>query len=639
MVFTLPPGEYRFRADYNGTQFWSGSANHCTLPGCETAAVTVTLPVTVTVAGENGDPCPDLDVYAFDGETYTGFHGVSDENGQVVFTLSEGDYRFRADYDGVQFWSNTSDHCAVPGCAEAGVAVPGGLGHEEVTIDYTYDPLNRLTAADYASSQGSEVDGEYFHYQYDAVGNRLQLDSSQDGVVTYQYDAANRLIEAGGVSYTWDNNGNLLSDGTSTYTYNHANRLAGVTQDGVAYSYAYNGMGDRLHQSVDGVTTNYTLDLNVGLTQVLADGTNTYLYGRGRIAHVSAGSPQYFLGDALGSVRQVVDPAAEAVLTQSYQPYGGVLSQHGGSGTPYGFTGEWADQTELVYLRTRYYNPASGRLNSRDVWDGNINNPSTYNKWVYARNNPVMFTDPSGQICLDPWAPSGFHLDPSRGCGYPNVSSEGPPPEPPPSPVIETTFVGTPTPSMGQDISKKCGINGAIRGDQVVDVYKAKRIPHPERTPVPSLFNMKGGSLRNEFDWYELQLGCLQLGGDSEYNCLAYLSLMKYIELEIDVVYYAYNLIDNPLPEEEILEYLRYKTISNSSDLIFGRFVGRLGMTKEHAVNFEPGFLTVLVHINQGVYQFVKEEALAEAEDVETLETLIWGRQKSSFSLQLIFLN
>lgn len=99
------------------------------------------------MAGETGDPYPDLGVYAFDGETYTGFHGVSDENGQVVFTLPEGDYRFWADYDGFQFWSNTSDHCAVPGCTEAGVAIPGGLGHEEITIDYTYDPLNRLTAA------------------------------------------------------------------------------------------------------------------------------------------------------------------------------------------------------------------------------------------------------------------------------------------------------------------------------------------------------------------------------------------------------------------------------------------------------------------------------------------------------------
>lgn len=62
----------------------------------------------------------------------------------------------------------------MPGCTEAGVTIPGGIGVEEITIDYTHDPLNRLTAADYS-------DGTYFHYQYGAVGNRLQLDSSQGG--------------------------------------------------------------------------------------------------------------------------------------------------------------------------------------------------------------------------------------------------------------------------------------------------------------------------------------------------------------------------------------------------------------------------------------------------------------------------
>ena len=155
-------------------------------------------------------------------------------------------------------------------------------------------------------------------------------------------------------------------------------------------------MGVRLQQSVGGVTTSYTLDLNTGLTQVLADGSNTYLYGRCRIAQVSSSTTQYFLGDALGSVRQVVDPAAESVLTQSYQPYGGVLSQHGGSGTPYGFTGELADQTGLFHLRARYYSPISGRFLTRDVWRGNNQQLMSFNAWLYVFSNPVNLLDPCG---------------------------------------------------------------------------------------------------------------------------------------------------------------------------------------------------------------------------------------------------
>jgi hypothetical protein len=33
-IFTLPQGNYRFRADKNGTQCWSGVTNHCPVPGC-----------------------------------------------------------------------------------------------------------------------------------------------------------------------------------------------------------------------------------------------------------------------------------------------------------------------------------------------------------------------------------------------------------------------------------------------------------------------------------------------------------------------------------------------------------------------------------------------------------------------------
>ncbi|MEN8171546.1 MAG: hypothetical protein ABFS03_01555 [Chloroflexota bacterium] len=49
------------------------------------------------------------------------------------------------------------------------------------------------------------------------------------------------------------------------------------------------GLGDRHQQIVSGIiTTNYTLDMAAGLAQVLAEGTNTYLYGYGRISQYAA---------------------------------------------------------------------------------------------------------------------------------------------------------------------------------------------------------------------------------------------------------------------------------------------------------------------------------------------------------------
>jgi YD repeat-containing protein len=53
-----------------------------------------------------------------------------------------------------------------------------------VAIDYTYDTLGRLTAADYS-------DGRFYHYTYDNVGNRLSQ------TIQYTYDDAREASPKG----------------------------------------------------------------------------------------------------------------------------------------------------------------------------------------------------------------------------------------------------------------------------------------------------------------------------------------------------------------------------------------------------------------------------------------------------------
>ena len=79
-------------------------------------------------------------------------------------------------------------------------------GETTTAITYTYDALNRLTGAEYS-------DGTFYEYEYDAVGNREAL-TTTEGTITYTYDAASRLTNAGGVAYTHDRWGNMTHDGT-----------------------------------------------------------------------------------------------------------------------------------------------------------------------------------------------------------------------------------------------------------------------------------------------------------------------------------------------------------------------------------------------------------------------------------------
>jgi RHS repeat-associated protein len=282
------------------------------------------------------------------------------------------------------------------------------------TIDYTYDPLYRLTAANYSN-------GDAYHYAYDTVGNRLTQDSTVNGhssTVSYTYDNANRLANVtgtstGSVSYTFDANGNLLSDGVNIYTYDAANRLTTVNGPSSAVSYRYNGLGDRLSQN--GV--NYTLDLNSDLTQVLSDGTTSYTYGIGRISQQSENTAEYFLGDALGSVRQLVNNADVVALSKSYDPYGNVTQSSGNGQSAYGYTGETADANGLIYLRARYYNPVDGRFMSRDAWAGSFNSPQSLNRWNYAQSNPIIYTDPDGHFIIVATMAGGAVIGAALGAG------------------------------------------------------------------------------------------------------------------------------------------------------------------------------------------------------------------------------
>lgn len=277
--------------------------------------------------------------------------------------------------------------------------------YDETTINYAYDPLNRLIAADYST-------GNTYHYSYDAVGNRLSQESTVSGLpstVQYQYDTANHLMQVGGTAYTFDANGNQLSNGMTSYTYDAANHLVTASNSLGMLNYAYNGLGDRLQETLDplsdaaGQTTTFTMDLNSGLSQVLSEsapqgyGTYDYLYGNGRIAQVSATSTEYFLGDALGSVRQLTDATGAVTMAQLYDPYGMTVQTSGSAATNYGFTGEYTEPGGQLYLRSRYYSADTGRFLSRDTWDGDENQPISYNKWAYAYANPVLYTDPTGR--------------------------------------------------------------------------------------------------------------------------------------------------------------------------------------------------------------------------------------------------
>jgi RHS repeat-associated protein len=54
----------------------------------------------------------------------------------------------------------------------------------------------------------------------------------------------------------------------------------------------------------------------------------------------------------------------------------------------------------FYYLRARYYDQTIGRFVTTDPWQGNIFEPATLHRYLYANANPLTFRDPTGQFSL-----------------------------------------------------------------------------------------------------------------------------------------------------------------------------------------------------------------------------------------------
>lgn len=250
------------------------------------------------------------------------------------------------------------------------------------TATYGYDDLYRLTGATYPNSDVQS-------YSYDEQGNRLtKVDNGN--TTNYAYDDADQMTLAGGVSHSYDNNGNQTAAGSDTFAWDAENRLTSTDIGGVASTYVYNGAGLRASRTIGVNATAYAWDLSSGMPQVLQDSDgNKYVYGLDLISQTDGSTNQtYFLTDGLGSTTGLTDGSGTVVGEYTYDVFGAVRTQTGTT-TERSYTGEQNDPTGLEYLRARYYDAASGRFLSLDAM-------TLAQRYAYSGGDPVNAVDPGG---------------------------------------------------------------------------------------------------------------------------------------------------------------------------------------------------------------------------------------------------
>ncbi|MBM3747567.1 MAG: hypothetical protein FJW34_17415, partial [Acidobacteria bacterium] len=294
---------------------------------------------------------------------------------------------------------------------------------------YQYDALDRLVAATHPSLAAES-------YRYDAAGNRLETASEGN----YTYDAAGRLLSAGGVTYAYDKNGNLTqkttASGVTAYTWNGASQLVRIDlPDGAVVTYKYDPLGRRIEKNVNGAVTAYLYDFSSILLALDASGGMLARYAHGTgvdepLMMERGGQAYFYHQDGQWNVVQLTDAAGNSVCSYSYDSFGrtqpcqSVVNPHGFAGR------EYDGESGLYFMRARYYDPVVGRFISPDPLDlasvllgeqdqqaalallpaasaalagpaglGSLRGPQQLSPYSYALNNPAALRDPSGLKC------------------------------------------------------------------------------------------------------------------------------------------------------------------------------------------------------------------------------------------------
>lgn len=284
---------------------------------------------------------------------------------------------------------------------------------------YRYDDALRLTQV-----KGRNPE----HYTYDAAGNITGIATGRGfnkgagDNTAFTVNELNQIQTAGKTDYQYDANGNLIDDGTHTYQWDAADRLIEITdkQTGHTSEFAYDGLNRRISdmETDQGGSPIITKLLWCGERICEKRDSNDTVLARYYNEGEQHGSqPLYYAQDQVGSVIALVDEQGQVVGRLGYDSYGKVI-QHEGTLPDYQYAGLYAHPESGLYLATyREYDPGAARWLSRDP----IREFGGINLYAYVTGDPLRWVDQWGLIKLpsDPsglpsdWYPDPSHRDPN----------------------------------------------------------------------------------------------------------------------------------------------------------------------------------------------------------------------------------
>ena len=301
---------------------------------------------------------------------------------------------------------------------------------------FAYDNARKLSTAWMGSVNPTTPSTSQYvskiDYILDDDGNRASVATTPWGgsptTSSYSTNSLDQYTSVGGVTQTWDSNGNLTNDGTFKYEYNYKNLVCRVRDqsNNLIATYKHDASGRRVEKDVVGVVFQRFVYSGHDIVATY-DGTNAWkqsiVYQQGVDAIVMLEQADvldydadsntieitrhYYHRNAAGSVMAVTDMNQNVAVSYRYDPYGAPTITRGGvpqSDDPLGqhwmHLGSFYDEEVDKYCYVgRTYDPAHGRFQQRGCL-GYLAGPNLYGAYENSPVNPCVEAAGSKGMCI-----------------------------------------------------------------------------------------------------------------------------------------------------------------------------------------------------------------------------------------------